>query len=238
MFVATLSVLSVALFSASSVALPWPGKQTYTPTSNLSKLAKLVPESDLPIPDGQLKYVVLGIGTQNYTCTGSPDAAPGTTGATATLYDIGTQLNNDPMAKWKIPSISPLALSLSAYPVALDWSLKSQGYNNLLGHHFFASVNGASTPTFALDQLVAPYPMAQVGKLNDTAAPASACPGLQGEGTVKWLYLKDTKGLSQGGIDTVYRLETAGGMAPATCKGKPASFEVKYTAQYWIFGPK
>tara|TARA_R110002003_G_scaffold200_1_gene15645 strand:- start:16896 stop:17438 length:543 start_codon:yes stop_codon:yes gene_type:complete len=149
----------------------------------------------------------------------------------ATLYDIGTQLNNDAMAKWKIPSISPLALSLSAYPVALDWSLKSQGYNNLVGHHFFASINGANTPTFALDQLATPYPMAQVGKLSETAAPASACPGLQGEGTIKWLYLKDTKGLSQGGIDTVYRLETAGGMAPTTCKGRPASFEVKYAAQ-------
>jgi hypothetical protein len=85
MFVVTLSaVLSVALFSASTTALPWPGKQTYTPTSDLSKLAKLMPESDLPVPDGQLKYVVLGIGSQNYTCTGSPDAAPGTTGAVGT----------------------------------------------------------------------------------------------------------------------------------------------------------
>lgn len=243
MLVTSLStaVSVLALFTGSTQAMPRPGKpaSTYTPASDLSKLAKLMPTSDLPVPDGQLKYVVLGIGTQNYTCTsGSPEAAPGTTGALAALYDIGTKLNDDPMAKWKIPSLSPLALALSSFPSALEWNLESQGYNNRVGTHMFKSVNGANTPTFAFDQLASPYPMAQVGKLNETAAPASACPGLSGEGTVKWLYLKDTKSLSVGGIDTVYRLETAGGMPPTTCKGKPESFEVKYAAQYWVFGPK
>jgi hypothetical protein len=155
----------------------------------------------------------------------------------ADLYDIGTKLNTDLTAKWKIPSISPLALSLSTQPKLLEWSLDIQDYNHLVGHHFFQSVNGANGPVFALDKLSSPYPIAQVGKLNDTAAPATACPGLTGEGTVKWLYLKDTKGVSQGGIDTVYRLETAGGMAPAMCKDQPKTFEVKYAAQcklnYW-----
>jgi hypothetical protein len=72
---------------------------------------------------------------------------------------------------------------------------------------------------------------------------------------LKWLLLKDTKGLSQGSIDTVYRLETAGGNKPTTCKGQKSSFEVKYSAQCkypnhspktcdsnsildWIYGPK
>jgi hypothetical protein len=144
----------------------------------------------------------------------------------ADLYDIGTKLNTDPIAKWKIPSIAPLALSLSTQPQLLSWSLAIQDYNHVVGHHFFQS-----GPIFALDMLASPYPMAQVAKANDTAAPATACPGLAGEGTVKWLYLKDTKGVSQGGIDTVYRLETAGGMAPATCKEMPKTFEVKYAAQ-------
>ncbi|KAH8712077.1 hypothetical protein GQ44DRAFT_625756 [Phaeosphaeriaceae sp. PMI808] len=229
------AVSAIALFSASTNALPWLQAQSkaYTPASDLSNLAKLMPTSALPVPDGELKYVVLGIGTQNYTCTtGNPSAVPGTTGAVATLYDIGSKLNDDPMAKWKIPSISPLALSLSTQPLQLEMNLKSQGYENVAGHHFFSTVNGANTPVFAFDQLtLSPYPMAQVGKLNDTAAPASSCPGLSKEGTVRWLYLRDTKGISQGGIDTVYRLETAGGMAPATCEGKPSNFEVRYTAQ-------
>jgi hypothetical protein len=64
--------------------MPWPTKQsaTYAPASDLSKLAKLMPTSALPAPVGQLKYVALGLGTQNYTCTsGNPEAVPGTTGA-------------------------------------------------------------------------------------------------------------------------------------------------------------
>jgi hypothetical protein len=56
--------------------------QNYAPSTNLSRLASLVPQSSLPVPTSLLKYVVLGVGTQNYTCT-SDDAndAPGTTGA-------------------------------------------------------------------------------------------------------------------------------------------------------------
>lgn len=81
------SSLSTALvfLAGSTNALPWPNQQvtTYAPASDLNKLSKLFPQSALPSPDGQvLKYVVLGIGTQNYTCsTGDENAAPGTTGA-------------------------------------------------------------------------------------------------------------------------------------------------------------
>lgn len=77
------TISAIALFTTSASALPW-GKlpTTYTPAGDLSRLAKLMPTSALPAPDGELKYVVLGIGSQNYTCTsGNPDAAPGTTGA-------------------------------------------------------------------------------------------------------------------------------------------------------------
>jgi hypothetical protein len=81
-----LSALTTAfIFATSASALPYGGKPTtYAPANNLNKLAKLFPQSALPSPDAtlNLKYVVLGIGTQNYTCTSSdPNAAPGTTGA-------------------------------------------------------------------------------------------------------------------------------------------------------------
>lgn len=60
---------------------PQPAKPYATP--NLQKLMAIMPKSGLPTPDGlQLKFVGLGIGTQNYTCTtGVPTAEPGTTGA-------------------------------------------------------------------------------------------------------------------------------------------------------------
>lgn len=114
----------------------------------------------------------------------------------------------------------------------LEWNLKSQGYEHITGHHFFAKISETNTPMFAFDQLaMKPYPLAQVGKLNETDAPATACPGNNGLPAIKWLYLKDTKGVSQGGIDTVYRVETAGGNRPNTCKGMKPSWEVKYAAQ-------
>ncbi|KAH9878290.1 hypothetical protein J1614_003507 [Plenodomus biglobosus] len=230
------------LLAASIDALPWPQDSSlgYTPGRDLSKLAKFFPKSALPAPDGQeLKYVVLGIGTQNYTCGSDENAAPGTSGAVATLYDIGTKLNDDWMARWKIPTLSPLALSLSSTPEMLDWSLRSQGYENIAGHHYFSKIEQVSTPIFAFDQLSAsPYPRAQVAKLNGTDAPASACPGSNGLPAIQWLYLKDTIGASSGGIDTVYRVETAGGNRPATCKGMKPTWETRYAAQYWVFGPK
>jgi hypothetical protein len=145
----------------------------------------------------------------------------------AQLYDIGTPLNASPFAKWTIPSISPLALSLMTQPAQLAQNLASLGFQNMVGHHFFT---GAS-PVFSLDQLATPYPMTLVGKLGETDAPVSSCPGTNAEGAIKWLFLQDNKGASKGGINTVYRLETAGGNKPATCKGLKESFEVKYAAQ-------
>lgn len=81
------TVSALVLLTGLANALPAKQTQTYTPASNLDKLAKLMPKSALPAPDGlQLKYVVLGIGTQNYTCaTGDENAVPGTTGATGKI---------------------------------------------------------------------------------------------------------------------------------------------------------
>jgi hypothetical protein len=80
------SIATIALLTTSTYALPtWPSKPqpAYKPASDLSRLAKLMPTSSLPAPEGELKYVLLGVGTQNYTClSGDPNAAPGTTGAT------------------------------------------------------------------------------------------------------------------------------------------------------------
>jgi hypothetical protein len=84
-----LRISGIALFAAPICASSWPGRSqpTYTPAWSLSKLSKLLPTSTLPTPDGELKYVLLGVGTQNYTCTSSgPDATPGTTGATGKFF--------------------------------------------------------------------------------------------------------------------------------------------------------
>ncbi|KAF2704715.1 hypothetical protein K504DRAFT_110386 [Pleomassaria siparia CBS 279.74] len=234
------STLSAVLVLASSaIAMPsWPYGRPLVPRGiTLDSLASQMPTSTLPAPKGLvLKFVGLGVGTQNYTCPGNDDTAvPGTTGALARLYDLGTALNADPMAKWKISTISALALNMKSQSDSkLDQYLVSQRYQTVLGEHFFT----ASTPTFSLDKVKAdPFPLAFVSKKADMDAPNTACPGTTAEGAIKWLYLTDD-GLSKGGVNTVYRLETAGGNKAATCAGQPLHWEVPYTAQYWVYGPK
>lgn len=113
--------------------------------------------------------------------------------------------------------------------------LKAEGYNEWLGNHFFTQ----KTPTFSLYKTkTKPHPLAMVAKNGTMDAPKTACQGTTGEGAVPWLYLIDDSNLSQGGVNTVYRLETAGGKAPATCQGQKKTFEVPYAAQYWVYGPK
>lgn len=121
---------------------------------------------------------------------------------------------------------------MSTRPKALEDFLESQGYNHIIGHHFFNRLNGTNIPVFAFDQLAqTPYPIARVVKISGADAPKYACPGLSNEGAVQWLYLSDTHGISQGTVDTVYRIETAGGKSPVTCKGQGPNFTVPYAAE-------
>jgi hypothetical protein len=71
--------------SPPSPPAPPPGRPgpPYEVAKDLSKLATLMPQSTLPAPVGDLKYVVLGVGTQNYTCATSDDTTkPVALGAT------------------------------------------------------------------------------------------------------------------------------------------------------------
>jgi hypothetical protein len=73
---------------------------------------------------------------------------------------------------------------------------------------------------------------APCAKNASTPAPVGAVKG-QGEvgyGAVPWLKLI-TKNGSTGGLEEVYRLNTAGGQPPTTCTGMPAAFEVQYAAE-------
>jgi hypothetical protein len=237
------STLANAALVLSLLAPTISGLPTAEPTwggdkggASLSKLK--MPSSSLPAPESskELKYVVLGIGTQNYTCASSDALAiPAGNGAIATLYDIGTSLSKDPLAQWKIPTISGLALALTPYPKQLDGYLKIQGYQKIMGEHFF---NAVKTPVFSFSKVTPlPFPEAQVKRNASVDAPANACPGLKKEGAVQWLYLDDAGG-SHGGINSVYRLETAGGSPPKNCSSLAPSFSVHYVAQYWVWGPK
>ena len=103
--------------------------------------------------------------------------------------------------------------------------------SNLLvsGKHFFLD---GTTAFFNLDVSSA-WKLGEIpcGKNASTPAPTDAAKGLGGEAAVPWLQLLAKAGAT-GGLQQVYRVETAGGSAPATCAGQPATFQVQYSAQY------
>ncbi|KAI9813579.1 MAG: hypothetical protein M1827_003648 [Pycnora praestabilis] len=218
----SLSLLHFLLFSLGllqySNALPHP--TTYSKREcDLSSFT--LPQNggptELPSPLAglTLKVVALGVGTQNYTCTsGNSSAAPLAVGALATLFDADPILEYSQTLFNTIPSLAVYLPDPNAYNLPA------------LGHHYF-SANG--TPTFNLGSTG----FLSAGKVGDIPAPASAGKGVQGEGAVDWLALTDKGGSV--GLKEVYRVETAGGKAPATCANQPPTIQVEYSAQYWFY---
>lgn len=226
MFLSRLLLLPALMATVvTSFALPRHYKH---PSSDCPTLS--LPQSALPAPNGTvLKYVALALGTQNYTCANST-AVPTSNGAKAQLYDAGRFLDID---QAMIPSLPPMTLGMYSMTRG-ELSLADILGFPVLGKHFF---NAALQPMFDLYAVKAQLLAKKAG---DIPAPASASAGPDGAGAVDWLYLVDNSngnGATFGGINSVYRIETAGGKNPPTCANSPASFEVLYSAEYWFYGP-
>jgi hypothetical protein len=172
-----------------------------------------------------LKHIAIGRGTQNYTCElDKPDGAPKANGALATLFNASC-----------IAAMSPeLAAALTRaalhFDLAQSETAQKLSPSNLArsGVHFFTD---STTPFFNLDVSSA-WKLGEIpcGKAGSAPAPQNAGRGLGGEAAVPWLKLSAKQGAT-GGLQEVYRVETVGGSAPATCKGMPQSFEVQYSTQ-------
>lgn len=204
----------------------------------------------LPPPSSGLvlKHVAIGRGTQNYTCdTTNATAAPVAVGAVATLFNASCIAATSASLLDMLPALS-LAFNLS--DSSLD-SYSDRLYpSNLLvsGHHYFTNT---TTPYFNLDSPSLALGHAPCAKNNTEKAPAAESAtattattatttvsnvGQDGEAAVPWLKLLayDTAATT-GNLREVYRMQTAGGSAPATCDGQAAVFEVQYAAQYWFY---
>ncbi|ETS80524.1 hypothetical protein PFICI_08053 [Pestalotiopsis fici W106-1] len=185
-----------------------------------------MPEAPTPLPavsEGlTLKHVAVGRGTQNYTCdTTNATAAPVAIGAMATLFNASCLISTYPDLTNMITRMA-LKFDLSAEETKL-------GPSNLAisGQHYFTNM---TTPFFNLDRPNLQLGEAPCQKLNATSAPTDAAKGPDGASAVPWLKLSTRAGAT-GDLQEVYRVETAGGSAPATCAGMPATFEVQYSAQ-------
>ncbi|KAJ5385498.1 hypothetical protein N7517_003409 [Penicillium concentricum] len=193
-----------------------------------SKIAMPSYASGMTSPSGlKPRYVALGRGTQNYTCADSTSkSAPVAVGAVARLYNATCIAANYPDLLAKLPNLAyRISLSTNEYasfpPANID----------MMGHHFFFD---ATTPEFNLNTT----PKKQDGivmtkKGGAIDAPSGSVSGKYG--AVPWLYLTTTDG-TVGNYKSVYRVNTASGSPPKTCKGMQPTFEVQYAANYYFFG--
>ncbi|KAL2268530.1 hypothetical protein VTJ83DRAFT_3376 [Remersonia thermophila] len=207
------------------------GRFTSPPVCDLNRVSLPAAASKLPSPSPglKLKHIAIGRGTQNYTCDPSaPSEAPSAFGAVATLFDASCLVATQPDVA--------AALGRAALYFALA---QSEAEGRLVpaatvaaaarsGLHYFSD---PTTPFFGVGRVGDFF-----GKKDAAApAPAGAFKGLQGEGAVPWLKLV-AKQPGAGSLQEVYRVETVGGSAPATCEGMPESFTVEYATQYWFYG--
>jgi hypothetical protein len=94
------------------------------------------------------------------------------------------------------------------------------------GVHYFSD---SSTPFFNLDTPALDIGQVPCAKNSSANAPSAAAVGQRGEKAVTWLRLTAKDGTT-GDIKDIYRVDTAGGSPPATCKDMPATFQVQYSA--------
>lgn len=159
---------------------------------------------------------------------------PVANGAVASLFnascivsaypDIGAMLSGVSMS-FNLSNLASIAQSLP--PSFLKQTLAPTSGMAVSGAHYFTN---STTPFFNMDASQWKIGEAPCAKNSSVPAPDAAAKGQKGEKAVPWLKLITRPGAT-GGLQEVYRVETAGGSAPETCKGMPAEFEVQYAAQ-------
>ncbi|WPH03507.1 Hypothetical protein R9X50_00638700 [Acrodontium crateriforme] len=208
----------------------WPGAESSLSSCSLSGVKMPASSTPLPAPaDGlTLSHVAIGRGTQNYTCDlSNATAVPAPVGALATLFNVTCLAASAPDLLSILPSI---ALEL---PVPSSSDVQDPINQDMSGHHYFIDL---TTAFFNMDTSLHQYGSGAFKKVNAVPAPATAPKGQygRGDGAVAWLKL-DAKNDKDQIFQQVYRLNTAGGNPPKTCKGQKAAFEVQYAAEYWLF---
>ncbi|PTB63541.1 hypothetical protein BBK36DRAFT_1171752 [Trichoderma citrinoviride] len=205
------------------------------PTAQLCDISKSqMPSVDglLPPPSANLtvKHVAIGRGTQNYTCdTSKPDAPPVATGALATLFNASYIACVSQDLLQKVPN---MAVNFNFDAAAAGPGPLGPMTLDVSGHHYFLDT---TTPFFNLDTPALDIGTVPCAKNSSIAAPSSSASGPDGQAAVPWLKLTAKNGTT-GSIREVYRINTAGGSAPATCQGQPANIQVQYSAVYWFWG--
>ncbi|KAJ7624561.1 hypothetical protein FB45DRAFT_980007 [Roridomyces roridus] len=224
------SLLALALASATLSAIAAPSNLLF-PGIDLCKASKAV----MDLPKGQTalvsppsgpRFVALGVGVQNYTCTGSTYTS---IGAVASLFDISCldETLLFPLVQtlafdiWKISSPEIKASSIGPLVAA----------PNLLGSHYFVpspSGSGISPKWDFTPSIANPDPDTFViaAKVGDIAAPHNPATN------VDWLSLNHVEGNL---ASQIFRIDTVGGQPPSHCVAGSAPISVKYAAKYFLY---
>ncbi|KAJ5089676.1 hypothetical protein N7532_008360 [Penicillium argentinense] len=193
----------------------------------------------LPGPSSHLslKFVAIGRGTQNYSCSSSETSShpkksstPVATGAAATLFDASclasqslTLLHEFPAA---IGHISPGSLAFMAEALTLITNTSEL----IIGEHYF---NTAGDPFFDLSMSGLDMWIDAKKKASVNAPTRVSRSSGKDESDVPWLKLgcKNCKDIQE-----VYRVLTFEGVAPSTCMGQNDTVLIQYAAEYWFYG--
>ncbi len=118
----------------------------------------------------------------------------------------------------------------SVTKIALGYAIPNSKFaeGRRSGHHEFTE---KGVPFFKLQTDKVNFGSVQVTLSAKTAAPLDSAKGPNGLGSVPWLKLVHLDGDYQ----EVYRINTAGGVAPKTCEGIQGNFDVEYAAEYWFY---
>ncbi|KAF2461932.1 hypothetical protein BDY21DRAFT_359956 [Lineolata rhizophorae] len=218
-----LSLLAMSPLSALARALPETRivarELPNMPDCKVSNARMPVAPTPLPVPEAGLSVaqVVVGRGTQNYTCASSTsDDEPEAAGALAQLF------NATCIAATYPELLSRMTVLAMDFPIPTSDDPDSPTSRMHSGTHFFQN---ATTPFFTLED--AGLGHVALSKKNVTDAPNK-------EDDVKWLKLA-SNGAEDNAWQEVYRVNTVGGVPPKTCEGLQSTFTVQYSAEYWFW---
>lgn len=138
-------------------------------------------------------------------------------------YTCGTNLTAAPSPIGAVAKLFDASCTMANNPDAVNAAIGSIEETASIGTHFFVD---NTTPDFDITGMG----NTQTKKVQEVNAPAPA-------NDVKWLRLEAQTTGSTSAVKQIYRLNTAGGLAPANCEGRAVGdvMTVKYSAQYWMY---
>ncbi|KAF3932484.1 hypothetical protein ABW19_dt0207410 [Dactylella cylindrospora] len=228
----SISLIATALVGATTVLAAPTSKYTKCDVSGVKLDSSWLVDSNntanaltAPLGTEKLGKLVIGVGSQNYSCE---NGVPVANGAVAVLYDISCAASTD------IDFANTLTrLAVHTPPDAQAQGLRvfqtMIGAQFTTGFHFFKG--DFATPAFEFLDKTRFY-----GKVDGKVpALAGSDAGKKPDayGAVPSLRLVSKPGMGST-YTSVYRLHTAGGIAPTKCDWT-GQYQIPYAAQYWLY---